>query len=336
MAAVSRGLVGAAVLSAVTLVAGGSAFAQRQRLPAECREQIMSLCRGAEGGWRQCIATALPKLSDECRKAISERGAGAQPLPPGMVEMSYGRDPLQRLDLVYPVGNERPPLIVFIHGGGWSIGDKRHAIGAKASHFLGRGYGFASVNYRLVPQATVEEQAADIASAIAKLRTYAMGSNYDGERIVLMGHSAGAHLAALVGTDPRYLAAAGVPISTVKGIVLLDGAGYDVAEQMARPGNPVGAMFDAAFGKDPARQRALSPTLHAAAPNAANWLVLPVERRADSTAQSRELAAALGKAGANAQVVPVPGESHRSLNLGLGEAGDFATAEVDRFLAELR
>jgi acetyl esterase/lipase len=252
-----------------------------------------------------------------------------------MAEMVYGRDPLQRLDLVEPAGNKRPPLVIFIHGGGWSIGDKRHAIGAKAGHFLGKGYAFASLNYRLVPQVTVEEQAADIAGAIAKLRTYAVGSNYDGERIILMGHSAGAHLAALVGTDPRYLAAAGVPMSLVKGVVLLDGAGYDIAQQMARPGNPVGAMYDAAFGKDPLRQRALSPTLHAAAPNVANWLILPVERRADSTAQSQELAAALSKAGANARVVPVPGESHGSLNKGLGEDGDFATGEVDRFVAGL-
>lgn len=323
------------MLVSVTLVAGGSALAQRQRLPAECRQQIMALCQMG-GGMRECVRAALPKLSDECRKAISERGANMQPLPPGMAEMSYGRDPMQRLDLVYPVGNKRPPLVIFIHGGGWSIGDKRHAIGAKANHFLGKGYAFASLNYRLVPQVTVEDQAADIASAIAKLRTYAVGSNYDGERIILMGHSAGAHLAALVGTDPRYLAAAGVPMRLVKGVVLLDGAGYDIAEQMARPGNPVAPMYEAAFGKDPARQRDLSPTLHAAAPNVANWLILPVERRPDSTAQSREFAVALSKAGANARVVPVPGESHGSLNKGLGEEGDFATAEVDRFLSGLQ
>lgn len=72
------------------------------------------------------------------------------------------------------------------------------------------------------------------------------------------------------------------------------------------------------------------------APNVASWLILPVERRADSTAQSRALAAALVKAGASARVVPVPGESHGSLNRGLGEPGDFATGEVDRFLAGLR
>lgn len=325
------------ILAASTAaIAGSAALAQRERLPAECRQELIQLCRGAEGGFRQCLATALPKLSDPCRKAVSNRAAAAPTLPPGMAEISYGRDPLQRLDLVAPAGNSRPPLIVFIHGGGWSIGDKRHAVGAKANHFLGRGYAFASVNYRLVPQVTVEQQAADIADAVARLRTNAAGSNYDPKRIVLMGHSAGAHLAALVGTDPRYFAAAGVPMIAVKGVVLLDGAGYDVARQMARPGNPVAGMYDAAFGRDPQRQKALSPTLYAAAPNVANWLILPIERRADSIAQSQALAAALGKAGASARTVPVPGESHGSLNKGLGEDGDFATAEVDRFLSGLR
>ena len=95
-------------------------------------------------------------------------------------------------------------------------------------------------------------------------------------------------------------------------------------------------MYEAAFGKDPARQKALSPTLHATAPNVANWLILPIERRADSQAQSKALAAGLSRAGASTLVVAVPGESHSSLNKGLGEAGDFATGEVDRFLAALR
>ncbi|MEO6582453.1 MAG: alpha/beta hydrolase [Sphingomicrobium sp.] len=320
---------------AAVLVAGMAAAQQRQRLPAECRQQILALCQMG-GGMRECVRAALLKLSEPCRKAISDRSAAGQPLLPGMAEMPYGRDPLQRLDLAAPTGNKRPPLVLFIHGGGWSIGDKRHAIGAKASHFLGKGYAFASLNYRLVPQATVEQQAADIAAAIAWLRTNAARSNYDGKQIVLMSHSAGAHLAALVGTDPRYLAAAEVPMGAVKGVVLLDGAGYDVAQQMARPGNLVPGMYEAAFGKEPARQKALSPTMHAAAPNVGNWLILPIEGRADSGAQSRALAAALASAGASARVVPVPGESHGSLNKGLGGQGDFATGEVDRFLAGLR
>jgi alpha-beta hydrolase superfamily lysophospholipase len=95
-------------------------------------------------------------------------------------------------------------------------------------------------------------------------------------------------------------------------------------------------MYEAAFSTDPKRQAALSPTRHAAAPNVGRWLILPIERRADSQAQSKELADALNRAGASAIVVAVPGESHGSLNKGLGEAGDFATEQVARFLAGAR
>ena len=321
---------------AALLVASMAVAQQRERLPAECRQEIMALCQSSMGGgMRACVRSVLPKLSDVCRKAIGERGSSAPPTP-GMRELAYGADPKQRLDLLVPPNAKRAPLLLFVHGGGWSIGDKRTGAGVKAAHFTQGGWAFASANYRLVPQATVEQQAADIAAAIAWARGNAAGHGLDPDKIVLMGHSAGAHLVALVGTDPRYLAAAGVPIAAVKGVILLDGAGYDIAGQMARPGNPVGAMYDAAFGKDPARQKALSPTLHAAAPNVARWLMLPIDRRDDSKAQSEGLAAALRPAGALAKVVAVPGESHSSLNKGLGEAGDFATGEVDKFLAGLR
>jgi len=317
-------------------MAGGVAVAQRERLPAECRKEIMQLCRGAEGGFRQCIMTGMPKLSDPCRKAIGERAAAAYPPAPGTVEHPFGADPKQRLDLVKPVGVSKAPVLLFVHGGGWSIGDKAHAAPDKAKWANGQGWAFASANYRLVPQATVEQQAADVASAIAWLRANAAREGLDPDRIVLMGHSAGAHLAALVGTDPQYLQAAGVPLGAVKGVVLLDGAGYDVPTQASAEMNIVKPMYEAAFGKDPRRQAALSPTRHAAAPNVSRWLILPIERRQDSQAQSKGLADALNRAGANATVVAVPDESHGSLNKGLGDAGDFATEQVEGFLSSVR
>lgn len=334
--ATSRSLIGAALLAASATIVGGVAVAQRAALPAECRKQIVDLCRGAEGGFRQCLMTALPKLNDDCRQAISERAAARAPEIPGLVELSYGTDPLQKLDLLKPANTARAPILLFLHGGGWLIGDKRQAEGAKPVHFTNIGWAFASANYRLVPQATVEQQAADIASAIAWLRAHAAEQDLDPDRIVLMGHSAGAHLAALVGTDPHYLAAAGVPMRAINGVVLLDGAAYDVPAQIKATGNLVQPMYDAAFGSDPARQRSLSPTLQAAAPNAANWLILPVATRADSVAQSGELAAVLTPAGSRVSVVPVPDSSHAKLNHQLGTDGDFATGEVDRFLNALR
>lgn len=322
-------MVGAVAATAI----GGVALAQRERLPAECRQEIVQLCRGAEGGFRQCLRTALPKLSDPCRKAIGARDMA--PIP-GAVEHAFGTDPKQRLDLLRPASATKAPVLLFIHGGGWSIGDKRHAAAPKARHFTADGWAFASANYRLVPQATVEQQAADVASAIAWLRANAAKQSLDPDRIVLMGHSAGAHLAALVGTNPQFLQAAGVPLGSVKGIILLDGAGYDVPTQASAEMNIVRPMYEAAFSTDPKRQAALSPTRHASSPNVDRWLILPIERRTDSQAQSKGLADALSRAGANATVVAVPGESHGSLNKGLGDEDDFATNQIDGFLAAAR
>ena len=230
--------------AAGALSIGGMAAAPQARLPAECRQEIVALCPMG-GGLRDCLRTALPKVSAPCRAAISDRADGRSEMPTGMREVAFGADPKQRMDLAKPAGFAKAPVLI-------------------------------------------------------------------------------------------YLKAARVPLRAVSGVILLDGAGYNVPAQIKAPGNLVGPMYDAAFGTDVTRQKALSPTLHAAAPNVANWLILPIERRADSQAQSNALAAGLRAAGASTRVVAVPGESHSSLNKGLGEAGDFATAEVDRFLKALR
>ncbi|WP_245600228.1 alpha/beta hydrolase [Sphingomonas jaspsi] len=322
--------------TACVLAISAAAVAQRERMSAECRQELIQLCRGAEGGFGQCLRTALPKLSNPCRKAMSDRAMARQERPDGMVEIAYGSDPKQRLDLMVPGGTTKAPILFFVHGGGWSIGDKVAGEKTKAPWATGQGWAFASANYRLVPQASVEQQAADLANALAWLRANAAARGLDPDRIVLMGHSAGAHLVALLGTDTHYLKDAGVPLSAVKGVVLLDGAGYDVPSQSSAEMNIVKPMYEAAFSNDPKRQAALSPTRHAGAPNVANWLILPIQSRADSQAQSCGLADALRKAGASAVVAVVPGESHGSLNKGLGEEGDFATGEVERFLVSLR
>jgi acetyl esterase/lipase len=203
--------------------------------------------------------------------------ANAAPAVP--IAYAYGTAPLQQLDYARPTGSQPAPLLVFVHGGGWQRGDKASATGPQQfAHWTGDGYAFASINYRLVPNATVEQQAADVAAALAWLRGNAERLGIDTTRIVLMGHSAGAHLVALVGTDPQYLAAAGMALSDLSGIIALDGAGYDVARQMADSGRLMRATYLAAFGTDAARQRQLSPTLQAAAPNAPAFLLVHVDR----------------------------------------------------------
>ena len=250
--------------------------------------------------------------------------------------IAYGKDPLQVLDLWLPkAAKGKAPLVLYVHGGGWKRGSKDSATGrAKPVHYPEQGYAFASINYRLVPAATVEQQAADVASALAAVLARADGLGIDHTRVVLMGHSAGAHLVALVGTDERYLRGAGLSFADVDGVIPNDGAAYDVPAQMQDGGRFMQNTYVQAFGTDPVRQRALSPTLQAPAPNAPQFLLLHVQR-SDGVKQAEGLAAALRKAGTGVEVTGFPGDGlkgHAEINRKLGEADYPATEVVDRWL----
>lgn len=251
--------------------------------------------------------------------------------------LAYGRDPLQQLDY-YRASARGAPLVVFVHGGGWKRGDKSMMDGsAKLSDWLGKGYGVASVNYRLVPDAKVEDQAADVAAAVAMLKRRATSLGFDADRVVLVGHSAGAHLVALVGTDPQWLRGAGLPMTAVRGVIPLDGAGYHVPSQMGRNEVVLGDTYEQAFGTERTRQLALSPTEHGAAPNAPAFLILHVSGRADAKQQGEGLAAALRRAGTPVELRSVPGrglKGHMEINRRLGEPDYPATPVVDRWLAD--
>ena len=299
------------------------------------------------------VGTVVPPLA-----AASLAASAASP-----IELAYGPAPLQKLDYYRPsvpapaAGSpqapiplqspavtpspapaQSSPLVVFVHGGAWNAGDKRNATGQeKIDHFLAQGYAFASLNYRLIPSCTVEEQAQDVASALAFLLAHAGDLGFDPSRVVLMGHSAGAHLAALVGTDMRCLAAVGLGPDTLRGIVLLDGAAYDVPYQVDNVGKMMQRTYLEAFGKDESRQLELSPIHHADAPNVAAFLILHVQRP-DSIAQSNALAAALNAAGTDAQVMGFEGKGlagHLEINRRLGDPTYPATPVVDRWLNQV-
>jgi len=347
-------LAAAAVLAAPILAQqrGGA------RMPAECREEIVALCGTDRAQMRPCLREKAAELSDGCRTALRERmearrgsegapgqrGGGSPPsdgpsdaptTAPTPQTLSYGSDPLQALDLWVPEGANPAPLVLFVHGGGWKRGSKSNAVGrALPGHMLEQGYAFASIDYRLVPDATVEQQAADVAAALAHLLERADALGIDRSRVVLTGHSAGAHLVALVGTDERYLRAAGLSFADIDGVMPNDGAGYDVAAQMAQARGRGAAIFGDAFGTDPARQQALSPTFHAASPNAPAFLLIHVQRE-DGVAQANALAAALKRGGSRVEIGSFPGEGmrgHMEINRKLGEPDYPATPVMDAWL----
>jgi acetyl esterase/lipase len=130
-------------------------------------------------------------------------------LPPGStnhLDLAYvagtkpGRKPdsVQTLDLFVPPGQGPFPLIVWIHGGGWHSGGKQNSGIALARKFLPQGFALASINYRLTGDAPFPAQIEDCNAALTHLRRHAAEHRLDADRIGALGHSAGAHLAALM------------------------------------------------------------------------------------------------------------------------------------------
>jgi acetyl esterase/lipase len=109
--------------------------------------------------------------------------------------------PLQALDIYLPDNGDRPyPVLVAIHGGGFSGGDKEDGQVVPVLAGLTRGYAVASIDYRLSPEATFPAAISDVKAAVRWLRAHAGEYGLDGSRIALWGDSAGGNLAALAGT----------------------------------------------------------------------------------------------------------------------------------------
>lgn len=257
----------------------------------------------------------------------SRGGGGGRSDAPHTV-IAYGSGVLQTFD-VYDDSGVGGPILVFVHGGGWAHGDKSmvHDLPDYAAR---HGLTLVSVDYRLAPEVTAREQAQDLAAAIARIRQM-----LPNRPIVLLGHSAGAHLVALVGIDPEYLGAHGLAPADLAGVVPLDGAGYDATEPRG-PG-PVGRhlerLYDQAFGD---RRAALSPLLRVR-PGVAYpaFLIFHIASREDSADQSRRLGDAINSVGGHAEVVSAPGDSHGEINAEFGVAGDAEGERAAAFIASV-
>jgi acetyl esterase/lipase len=146
--------------------------------------------------------------------------------------IAYGADPQQRLDVYVPERAIEPegavlprPVVLFWHGGRWREGDKAdyRFVGAALAE---SGYVTLVANYRHYPQVKMPGFMQDAAEATLWAAAHANQYGGTAQRLYLMGHSAGAHLAALVTLDPRYFAAAGQSVPHIAGVIGLSGA-YD-------------------------------------------------------------------------------------------------------------
>ncbi len=151
--------------------------------------------------------------------ALAESGR-----PEAVRGVAYGPEHRQQLD-VFPVQGEGRPVVVFFYGGNWQSGSRTDYA------FVGeslRALGLVVIipDYRLFPEVRFPVFVEDGARAVAWAHAHAAEFGGDPERLFLMGHSAGAHIAALLTLDARYLEAAGLPAHCVRGFIGLSGP-YD-------------------------------------------------------------------------------------------------------------
>ena len=241
-------------------------------------------------------------------------------------DVPYGTDPRQRMDVYLPARPQGAPVIFMVHGGAWRYGDKAGStvVRNKVEHWVPRGAVFVSINYRMLPDAGPLVQVQDVARALAEAQRLAPRWGADPDRFVTMGHSAGAHLVALLAARPALQRAAGV--RPVLGTVALDSAAMDVPRLMRTP-HP--KLYDRAFGTDPAHWPEASPAdqLRQSAPP---LLAVCSSRRAIACDQAYRLAAQAQSVGMRADVLPQD-LNHLGTNEQLGLPGAYTDA-VDAFL----
>lgn len=245
------------------------------------------------------------------------------------------KDKLQSLDLYSPPEGKDHPVIVWIHGGGWSKGDKA-SLQQKPQAFVDQGFVLVSVNYRLVPAITVKDIMADLAKSVRWVRDHATEHRGDPNALIIMGHSAGAHLAALLCTDDRYLKAADVPMTSLKGCVPLDVSAYDIPKRLHDVDDGISKTFKSVFGADEASQREVSPVHHIAKDkHIPPFLILHVASREDTKAQAHWLASKLAASSIPARVIAAEGKTHGTISSDLGGTEDPPTLGLWKFLREV-
>jgi len=245
------------------------------------------------------------------------------------------RSNLTSLDLYVPDAGSGFPVVVWVHGGAWQTGDKRN-VGYKPQAFTDAGYLMASVNYRLSPAVEHPAHAEDVAASLAWIYGHIDRYGGDPTQIFLTGHSAGAHLVALVATDERYLARHGLDLELIAGVVCLDGP-YDIPARVAE-GSPVAeANISRVFGESPEVWWDASPVAHAdQGKGIPPFLVVTAGRWGVSYRQAERLVDALTSVGVSVDRHHAPDSDHFSLNRNLGRAGDPVTASVLEFFHTVR
>src|SRR4029434_1956448 len=119
------------------------------------------------------------------------------------------------------------PVVFWIHGGGWQTGDKT-MVALKPKAFTDAGFVFVSISHRLLPSVEMGAITRDVATALGWVHKNIATHGGDPNRLLVMGHSSGGQLAALMCTDDRYAKAPGYALTMIKGCVPVDADTFDI------------------------------------------------------------------------------------------------------------
>ncbi len=248
----------------------------------------------------------------------------------------------QVLDVYAPDAAKSLPVVFWIHGGGWQTGDKT-MVALKPKAFMDAGFVFVSINHRLLPNVDMGAITGDVASALGWVHKQVATYGGDPNRLLVMGHSSGGQLAALMCTDDRYAKAEGLSLSMIKGCVPVDADTFDipaiieVAETRARAHHLPLPNYGhrQKFGDDPAKHRDFSAVTHVARDKGIPpFLILHIAGHPDTGAQARRLANVLEAAGIPVKVVAGRETTHASINDNIGAPNDPVTKELFAFVAD--
>ncbi len=150
------------------------------------------------------------------------------------------------LDLYQPENCHSCPVVIYVHGGSWALGDKG-IPGHKAKAFTDNNFIYVSINYRLSPDNQFPAQAVDVARAFYWVKKNINYYSGNPKQIFILGHSAGGHLAALIALNEKYLAEFDLIPSDIAGVIGLDSAAYHLPSLFAaEPENQF--LFSWVFG----------------------------------------------------------------------------------------
>jgi dienelactone hydrolase len=223
-------------------------------------------------------------------------------LPPPVLwdDFRYGPRHGDRIERVINPIKGRPPVVVTLYGHRGLSGASRYETPWLDHYLFDRKLLSMRVRTDYNFRRNGVEHVATVAAGIGEIVRRASKLGYDAERIVLVGNGWGAQWAALLATDPSWLEAAGVPLSSIRAVILLDGSGLDLEAERTVSGSRLRKEIDRMLdGQPPAR---LSPLRHAEAPNARRFLFYVAPDDPESAGPSETLAEALRRAGAEVEV----------------------------------